>query len=57
MGGRVCVDSAPGKGSNFIVALPNVATSEHEQRPDKQASFDPRSVAFKNATVLIAGDV
>ena len=55
MGGTISVDSLTGKGSNFKIVLPNVKSKDVEIGP-RQKIFDPSSILFENAKVLIADD-
>ncbi|NQV71832.1 response regulator [bacterium] len=56
MGGRIYLDSTPGKGSVFIVRIPRVEfISEAIQKP--KASIAAGRIQFQGSSVLIADDI
>ena len=56
MGGKITIKSEPGKGSIFKVSLVNVEISEEEVILKEELNFNPKSVFFKEGTVLIVDD-
>lgn len=57
MGGRIYLDSVPGRGSVFIVRIPGVEVQKAPQTAHAAAHFSPGAIRFKEATVLVADDV
>lgn len=55
MGGSINLESEFGKGSTFRIELPNIQVSD-TMIVVKEKAFDPSTVLFKPATVLIADD-
>jgi PAS domain S-box-containing protein len=56
MGGDIIISSEVGKGSIFKVSIANVAISKEKVLLKDEHSFDPKTVLFKQAKVLIADD-
>jgi len=56
MGGKISVHSVPDKGSIFTVYLPDVKIGEIDDLTRTKITFDPASVIFKEAKVLIVDD-
>lgn len=56
MGGAITVKSEPNKGSVFTVTIPDVIISELSSVASKIEPFDPTSIKFDHATVLIVDD-
>ncbi len=57
MGGDIQVQSDPGKGSSFEVVLRNVAVASTPPISKKEKPFDPDTVTFGPATILVVDDV
>jgi CheY-like chemotaxis protein/anti-sigma regulatory factor (Ser/Thr protein kinase) len=56
MGGDIIISSEVGKGSIFKVSLSNVEISDEEVLLKDELTFDPKTVVFKDAKVLIVDD-
>lgn len=57
MGGRIYLDSTPGKGSVFTVRIPGVEMRKEAPLALKSSALVGGSVRFKGSTVLIADDI
>ncbi len=56
MGGEIIINSEPGKGSTFEVLLENIEISDEELSHREEITFDPKTVIFRDAKVLIVDD-
>ena len=56
MGGQIYVSSEVGQGSIFYVVLPDIAIAESSIGEGENIHFDPSSLIFEKAVVLIADD-
>jgi len=56
MDGKLEIRSEPGKGSTFEVSLSNIEISDQEVIHKNEQSFNPKSIIFREAKVLIADD-
>jgi signal transduction histidine kinase/PleD family two-component response regulator len=56
MGGEIKVTSEPGKGSIFEILLTNIEISHAEALLKDEIPFDPKSVIFREAKVMIVDD-
>ncbi len=56
MSGKILISSVPGRGSIFEISLPNIQISDDEVLHKEDISFDPATVIFKDAIVLVVDD-
>jgi len=59
MGGKLSVKSIPKKQTVFTISLPciDIAAIDKTEQHTKESSFDPNTIHFKEATVLIVDDI
>ena len=55
MGGEICCRSEMGKGSKFIIHLPNVSIA-HDSICEEEIAFDYESIQLSEATILVVDD-
>lgn len=56
MGGTISVTSTPGRGSTFTVKLSDIQVPKQEITAKNAAAFNPKSVLFDKAKILICDD-
>lgn len=56
MGGEISVNSKPNKGSIFTIFIPNIEITTDESIIESEILFNPTSIIFKDAKVLIVDD-
>ena len=57
MGGRIYLDSTPGKGSVFMVRIPSVDVLKSKAVSVKKDAATGGQIRFRGATVLVADDI
>ncbi|MGA1844317.1 MAG: ATP-binding protein [bacterium] len=57
MGGVISVQSTPRKGSTFEILLKDVRVASTHAVPQEEGDFDPGSIAFEEAVLLVVEDV
>ena len=57
MGGTIGVHSENNRGSRFDIFIPHVKVTEDERPSDIDDTFDPETIRFDEATVLIADTI
>ena len=57
MKGTISVESVLNKGSTFRVFIPDVPFVQDLERKEPELSFDPESILFEEAKIIVADDV
>ena len=57
MGGKISLETSVGEGSTFFITLKDIAVGSISDISEKESEFEPASIIFEKATVLVVDDV
>jgi signal transduction histidine kinase/CheY-like chemotaxis protein len=57
MGGKISLETSVGEGSTFFVTLNDIAVGSVSDTAGNKSEFEPDSIIFEKATILIVDDV